>query len=428
MNPLMRSKVSGSPSLRCAIFIIIICMVYSTYLIIRCNDVTSASLQKVDNVALGMKVQPNKESSSDNQRARRAEDEISYLSRQMMQIKSKPEAPQYNFKSSWEFRNMKTEENPVPIRSYAKLKLEEYRASMRHTCDRIKTPRDFEIPCPTPAVNTPRSFFAGKITSPAFKADHSKTKAEAGMLLARGPSFGNQSCDKLLIVQDPDDDAIFAGESLACTALFEPQSCWKVVMVADGGRKPAPNVDYLRVEEFIRHATFMGAEYEMWWYASDQQIKNILLERDWNVILTHGPHGEYGNGAHMAVSSMVRSNLPRWLWNRLYMFDPNPEAPKDELLAPSPLKLLGFREYDSERAALVSLFWWVEYNKKICMPMDGKQNFSSEGLSIHFNAWCEYRSSYCQRGGKKFDQYFNQHTHMMWPIINLAENSPVIQV
>ena len=219
-----------------------------------------------------------------------------------------------------------------------------------------------------------------------------------------------------MIVADPDDDAIFGGETLACTALFQPKSCWKVLLLGDGGRKQS--LDTTRRDEFVGFSQFMGVEYEMWYHAPGVWLEEVLKERDWKTVMTHNAVGEYGNNFHSSIHRRVLKVLPKWLWNRFYTFDPDPRAASNALEhAPSELKTLGFRFYQSEAAAAVSLFWWVEHVRHACLDANGKllldKPFKSAGLSVHDYGWNDFRSSFCER---KASQCVHAHTHMLWPM------------
>lgn len=260
-----------------------------------------------------------------------------------------------------------------PIRTWSEERLQEYKSTMSVFCAQNPIVRD-----ETPVIAHHRSLRTDK-------------------LIASGLPFPRDMvCDQLLVVMHPDDDAIFAGNALSCTALLDPKHCWKVVSVSDGGRQH-PNIDWRRVSEFVHHSQYVCAEYELWSSMDDDDINDLLKERDWKVILTHGPAGEYGNSAHAELYQRVHRLISPRLASRLYTMDPRP----DMAIPPSPLKIVGFREYDSERAALVTLFWWTENYTRY-------QN-NTRGFSIGQNNWCEHRSLYVDGQGVT-------HTHMMWPV------------
>ena len=118
--------------------------------------------------------------------------------------------------------------------------------------------------------------------------------------------------NKLMIVAHPDDDAIWGGGHLI-------EDDYTVVCVTCGVVK-------LRLDEFISVMEFgndnyiylshtdlePGAIISDWTYEKDEineELKHIIESRDWDLIVTHNPEGEYGHKHHKMISKMVTDNV-----------------------------------------------------------------------------------------------------------------------
>ncbi len=118
--------------------------------------------------------------------------------------------------------------------------------------------------------------------------------------------------NKLMIVAHPDDDAIWGGGHLI-------EDDYTVVCVTCGVVK-------LRLDEFISVMEYgndnyiylahtdlePGAIISNWTYEKDEineELKHIIEARDWDLIVTHNPEGEYGHKHHKMISQMVTDNV-----------------------------------------------------------------------------------------------------------------------
>ena len=126
---------------------------------------------------------------------------------------------------------------------------------------------------------------------------------------------------KLMIVAHPDDETIFGGGHLL-------EDKYTVVCVTCGV------IDF-RVEEFEEVMGKTDDDYIMlgftdrvdktgpisdWYYEYDQiydTLNDIIINNDWDLIITHNPDGEYGHIHHMMLSEMVTNITNK---NRLYYF------------------------------------------------------------------------------------------------------------
>lgn len=112
---------------------------------------------------------------------------------------------------------------------------------------------------------------------------------------------------KLMIVAHPDDDTIFGGAHLKDDDF--------VVMCVTCGVNPT------RLQEFKTAMNYTDDKYiylkhtDLYkglisrWIAEESDIKDDLVQiinsRDWNLIVTHNPDGEYGHIHHKKISKIV---------------------------------------------------------------------------------------------------------------------------
>ena len=118
--------------------------------------------------------------------------------------------------------------------------------------------------------------------------------------------------NKLMIVAHPDDDTIFGGAHLI-------QDKYTVVCVTCGVVK-------YRLNEFIKAMAFSEDDYkylshtdiEPSGYISNwtkeketirEELKSIIDSKDWDVIVTHNPDGEYGHKHHKMVNKIVTESV-----------------------------------------------------------------------------------------------------------------------
>ncbi|BCS83181.1 glcnac-pide-N-acetylase [Cotonvirus japonicus] len=152
-----------------------------------------------------------------------------------------------------------------------------------------------------------------------FRSLHSSTLVTSGN--------NNIFADKLMIVAHPDDELIFGGRELI------EHSGWKVVCITNGTIKSnnfikRGNHNY-RKDEFINMMKTLGHQYEIWDYEDNlfnsnwnrkliiSQLKNLINEYSYKIILTHNLQGEYGHIQHKHVSKLVHGLHPK----NLYVFD-----------------------------------------------------------------------------------------------------------
>jgi LmbE family N-acetylglucosaminyl deacetylase len=121
---------------------------------------------------------------------------------------------------------------------------------------------------------------------------------------------------KIMIVAHPDDESLFGGEALTSS------SGWTVVCVTNGTNER-------RRLEFAAAMASIGANYTILGHFDhlasgnfsrrlDEQLKELLDEFPYEMVVTHNERGEYGHPQHRAVHRIVR----RLVGTRpLYVFD-----------------------------------------------------------------------------------------------------------
>lgn len=127
--------------------------------------------------------------------------------------------------------------------------------------------------------------------------------------------IGNQHIkyDKLMIVAHPDDELIFGGAELIS------KSGWKVVVVTNCTQESSnmfslyiPN----RLQEFMNIMNKLGHCYEIWDYEDngincnwdnkiETDIRNLLDNNKFKMIVTHNLKGEYGHIQHKKLSQIM---------------------------------------------------------------------------------------------------------------------------
>ena len=125
--------------------------------------------------------------------------------------------------------------------------------------------------------------------------------------------------DNLMIVAHPDDEALWGGAHLL-------KDNYLVVCVTCG-----PN--QVRVQEFVSVMNYTNDKYIMLGYPDktngerdswdnhrsniSKDLEDIINLKDWNVIVTHNPDGEYGH-QHHKMTSGITSNIVKT--DNLYYF------------------------------------------------------------------------------------------------------------
>jgi len=232
----------------------------------------------------------------------------------------------YKWRASYEFRGRyHSNTKIIPIHNYSSDKITVLKSNMRDVCKRV----EFHQKCPQSK--------SSKIPNLGGRSSRTDVKLQQRLyndsLILSGKSRKGVNCTHLMIVSHPDDDAIWGGEVLGCTNLFNEYKCWKVVVMSDGGRKST--IDWPRVEDFKVHSNFFGADYEMWKTIDSHMLNVLLHSQKWDIVLTHGPFGEYGAGGHKELFHLVLKNLPAHLYDKFYIFNPKPNAPKNPNNVPS---------------------------------------------------------------------------------------------
>lgn len=132
--------------------------------------------------------------------------------------------------------------------------------------------------------------------------------------------FSKQPSNKLMIVAHPDDESIFGGGALIS------ESGWKVICLTNRSNK-------IRLSEFQQAMKFVGASYEIWDYPDEydgtfdeeevkKDIERVLESDQFQRIVTHNLHGEYGHRQHKVLSRILHNMCP----DNLYVFDKAEEA------------------------------------------------------------------------------------------------------
>ena len=131
--------------------------------------------------------------------------------------------------------------------------------------------------------------------------------------------------DKIMFVAHPDDEAIFAGNTLL------KESLWRVISVTGGD-------DPVRRQEFENSMGMIGInEFEIWDFEDSlfkgfgedvlDRIRKEIESREYSKIVTHNPDGEYGHIQHKSLYDIVFKIAPI---EKLYVFDFKDKLTDDE--------------------------------------------------------------------------------------------------
>ena len=118
--------------------------------------------------------------------------------------------------------------------------------------------------------------------------------------------------NKLMIVAHPDDETLFGGAHLLSDEY--------VVVCVTCGVKQNRLDEYINVMNFsedkyvyLAHTDLEpGAIISDWKNEKDiinEELDKIIKSRDWDIIVTHNPEGEYGHKHHKMISQMVTNNV-----------------------------------------------------------------------------------------------------------------------
>jgi LmbE family N-acetylglucosaminyl deacetylase len=148
---------------------------------------------------------------------------------------------------------------------------------------------------------------------------------------------------KLMIVAHPDDESLFGGEALTSA------SGWTVVCVTNGTHEQ-------RRRDFIAAMTSIGANYTMLSHFDhlgsgnfnvrlEEQLRELVAEFPYEMVVTHNASGEYSHPQHRAVHQFVRrvvTTQPLYVFGHSWLSRPRMSAAKRALIA----------HYESERRSI----------------------------------------------------------------------------
>jgi LmbE family N-acetylglucosaminyl deacetylase len=146
-----------------------------------------------------------------------------------------------------------------------------------------------------------------------------------------------------MIVAHPDDESLFGGEALTSSG------GWTVVCVTNGTNEQ-------RRREFAAAMSSIGANYTILGHFDhlgsgnfssrlDQQLKELLDEFPYEMVVTHNERGEYGHPQHRAVHRVVRrlaTGRPLYVFDHPWTVRPRMSAAKRALIA----------HFESQRASI----------------------------------------------------------------------------
>jgi LmbE family N-acetylglucosaminyl deacetylase len=146
-----------------------------------------------------------------------------------------------------------------------------------------------------------------------------------------------------MIVAHPDDESLFGGEALTSTR------DWTVICVTNGTNEQ-------RRREFINAMSSIGANYTILGHFDhldsgnftgplEQQLRELLDEFPYEMVVTHNARGEYNHPQHRAVHRVVRrlvTSRPLYVFDHPWAARPRMSAAKRALIA----------HYESQRASI----------------------------------------------------------------------------
>ena len=126
--------------------------------------------------------------------------------------------------------------------------------------------------------------------------------------------------DNLMIVAHPDDESLWGGVHLA-------EADYLVVCVTCGSDEQRQKEFEKVIKEFGNKGISLGfpdiennviSDWSKVYYKIEKELRKIINYKDWDMIVTHNPDGEYGHMHHIMVSTMVTKNADK---NKLYYFN-----------------------------------------------------------------------------------------------------------
>ena len=134
--------------------------------------------------------------------------------------------------------------------------------------------------------------------------------------------------NNLMIIAHPDDESLWGGVHLS-------KSDYLVVCVTCGSDKEREKEFEKAIGEFgnkgisLNFPDVTNNKIDNWsknYYEIEKELKKIINYKDWNMIVTHNPIGEYDHIHHRMISTMVTNNSNK---DKLYYF--NKYYTKEEL-------------------------------------------------------------------------------------------------
>ena len=126
--------------------------------------------------------------------------------------------------------------------------------------------------------------------------------------------------NNLMIVAHPDDESLWGGVHLS-------KSDYLVVCVTCGVDKKRTNEFKNAISDFGNYEISLGYpditnnKTDNWskeYNKIEKDINQILSYKNWNVIVTHNPDGEFDHPHHKMLSTMISKNTDK---NKLYYFN-----------------------------------------------------------------------------------------------------------
>ena len=178
--------------------------------------------------------------------------------------------------------------------------------------------------------------------------------------------------DNLMIVTHPDDDIIWGGSHLLDdNYLVICVTCGVVQKRVDEFKSVMNKTD----DEYIMlgYPDLTNGKRDNWDTSYDKiktDLKKIIDYKDWNIVVTHNPEGEYGHKQHIMTNEIVTSIAPK---NKLMYF--GKYYKKDEV--PTDLDEISEKNYKTKIDVLAPLY----ASQKIIEPF---------GQMLNHEKWVSY--------------------------------------
>lgn len=177
---------------------------------------------------------------------------------------------------------------------------------------------------------------------------------------------------KVMIVAHPDDETLWGSHELY-------KEKYLVVCVTCGGRldrvKEFERVMELTADDYImlNYPDLVKGKKSTWekeWDSIDADLKNIVEAKDWDLIVTHNPDGEYGHIHHKMTNQMVTqhanhdklSYFGKFYWGKIPNKDKLYELTADEFSFKTNVLI---PEYKTQEKAIYNLRNMVHYESWI---------------------------------------------------------------